>query len=144
MVGKPYDPSYYNEIQLLIERTGHTGDIIIIPGESGDNLKELYQNTKLFIFPSLIENSPNILLEAMMAGPPVLASSLPPMPEFCEQAAGYFNALDVSDMAEKIEALLNEPNRLNDLAERSQTQARKFSWNGFVNQVLHLINKSVG
>lgn len=136
LVGKPYSKSCYDEMQILIERIGLSGDVVLVPGESGDRLKELYQKAKLFVFPSLIENSPNILLEAMMAGAPIAASSLEPMPEFCSSAAEYFNPLDVSDMSQKMEALLGAPSRLFDLSERSHIQACKFTWDEFVHRVV--------
>ncbi len=143
LVGKPYSKSWYDETQILIERMGLSGHVVLVPGESGDRLKELYQKAKLFVFPSLIENSPNILLEAMMAGAPIAASTLAPMPEFCDRAAEYFNALDVSDMSQKMEALLGAPNRLFDLSERSHTQACKFTWDEFLRRVLSQIEIAV-
>ncbi len=143
LVGKPYSKSWYDETRILIERIGLSGDVVLVPGESGDRLKELYQKAKLFVFPSLIENSPNILLEAMMAGAPIAASSLAPIPEFCSSAAEYFNALDVSDMSQKMEALLGAPSRLFDLSERSHTQACKFTWDEFLRRVVLQIEIAV-
>lgn len=142
-VGKPYSKSCYDETQLLIERNGLSGDVVLVPGESGDRLKELYQKAKLFVFPSLIENSPNILLEAMMAGAPVAASRLAPMPEFCCSAAEYFNALDVVDMSQKMEVLLGSLSRLFDLSELSHTQACKFTWDEFVRRVVSQIEIAI-
>jgi glycosyltransferase involved in cell wall biosynthesis len=143
LVGKPYSKSCYDETRLIIESFGLSGDVVLVSGESGDRLKELYQKAKLFVFPSLIENSPNILLEAMMAGAPIAASSLAPMPEFCSSAAEYFNALDVSDMSQKMESLLVAPSRLVYLSERSHAQACKFTWDEFVRRVVLQIEIAV-
>ena len=123
-------------MKRLVRRLDLTGDVILIPGENKENLKELYQKTDLFVFPSLIENSPNILLEAMMAGAPVVTSNLAPMPEFCGNAAEYFNAMDTFDIARKIESTLENSDRLTDLRRRSCKQASKFSWDDFVSNVL--------
>jgi len=139
LVGKPQNKSCYEQTQMLIKQLGLSDGVIMVPGESSESLKELYQNTKLFVFPSLIENSPNILLEAMMAGAPVAASSLPPMPEFCGEAAEYFDALDVSSMVNKIEKLLADTKHLIDLSELSRTQARKFTWDAFVSDVMEYV-----
>jgi len=139
LVGKPQNKLYYEQIQMLIKQLGLSDTVILIPGESSESLKELYQNTKLFVFPSLIENSPNILLEAMMAGAPVAASSLSPMPEFCGTASEYFDALDVSSMASKIEKLLGDTKHLIDLSEQSHSQACKFTWDDFVSDVIEYV-----
>ena len=136
LIGKPYDDRCYQAMMLSIERLGLTGEVIVIPGLNGDELKEYYQNAKLFVFPSLIENSPNILLEAMAAGLPVISSDLAPMPEYCENAAEYFNPLDVSEMSQKIESLLMAPNRLTELKAKSSMQAEKYSWANFVASVV--------
>lgn len=135
LVGKPYNRAYYTETLSLIKRLGLFDSVLLIPGESSEHLKVLYQKAKLFVFPSLIENSPNILLEAMMAGTPVVTSDLPPMPEFCDGATEYFNALDASDMVGKLEQILDDSNHLADLSRRSRTQAGKFTWDDFVSRV---------
>jgi glycosyltransferase involved in cell wall biosynthesis len=137
LVGKPYSMSCYKEVQLKIERLGLVYDVILIPGENSENLRELYQNARLFVFPSLIENSPNILLEAMMAGVPVATSNLSPMPEFCGDAAEYFDALNVSEMSHKIELLLSDESRLSDLSQLSRMQATGFTWEEFVLNVVN-------
>ncbi len=136
LVGKPYSMSCYEQMQILVRRLELSGDVVLLPGEGKDNLRELYQNAKLFVFPSLIENSPNILLEAMMAGAPVATSSLLPMPEFCGDAAEYFDALDVSSMASTMESLLRDSRQLADLGNCSCPQASKFTWDEFVLKVI--------
>jgi len=143
LVGKPYSKSCYEKIQILISRLKLSTDVILLPGEGSDNLRELYQNTKLFMFPSLIENSPNILLEAMMAGAPVAASNLLPMPEFCGDAAEYFDPLDVPSMANKMESLLGDPKRLSELGEQSCPQASKFTWDEFFLSVKKQISMTI-
>jgi glycosyltransferase involved in cell wall biosynthesis len=144
LVGKPYSKSCYEQMQILIRRLELSGDVVLLPGEGNDNLRELYQNAKLFVFPSLIENSPNILLEAMMAGAPVAASNLLPMPEFCGSAAEYFDALDASSMANKMESLLGDSKHLSELSKRSCPQASKFTWDDFVLKVMKQVSMTIG
>ncbi|MBI5450732.1 MAG: glycosyltransferase family 4 protein [Gammaproteobacteria bacterium] len=136
LVGKPYSKACYEETRMLIERLGLSSDVILIPGEGRGRLRELYQSAKLFVFPSLIENSPNILLEAMMAGSPVATSSLRPMPEFSGDAAEYFDALDIYDMSKKMENLLCDTSRLTDLGKRAHIRACRFTWDDFVFRVV--------
>lgn len=144
LVGKPYDESYFQEIVSLIEHLELVSEVILIPGLSGDDLKEFYQQAKLFVFPSLIENSPNILLEAMAAGLPVASSNLAPMPEYCGNAADYFDALDVTEMSRHLELLLSDPDRLVELKDESRAQARKFSWDYFVADVVRHLRAVLG
>lgn len=143
LIGKPHDFGYFNEIITLIEKLGLAHDVILIPGLNSDQLKTFYRAAKLFVFPSLIENSPNILLEAMATGLPVAVSRLAPMPEYCENAAEYFNPLDVCEMSQKIELLLMSPSRLSILKGLSHVQASKFSWDHFVVEVIRQLEAAL-
>ena len=141
LVGKPDSRACFDETLLLIKRLDLGANVIVIPGECSDTLRELYQRTVLFVFPTLIENSPNILMEAMMAGAPVATGRLAPMPEFCGSAAIYFDALDVSNMTTVMSRLLESPSLLSDMREKSRQQASKFSWDEFVNSMAQHIYK---
>lgn len=144
LVGIPYSRSCYQRTRALIARRGLADNVIVSAGEDGDRLRELYQCAKLFIFPSLIENSPNILLEAMMAGAPVATGGLPPMPEVCGSAAEYFDPLDIASISASLEELLHDPPRLAALRLQSRKRASQFSWDSFVSVVVGLCEKVAG
>lgn len=136
LIGKPINKSYYDEVLALRSHLGLERDVIVIAGEYGERLRQIYQQTALFIFPTLIENCPNIMLEAMAVGAPVVASGLAPMPEFGGEAAEYFDPLDVSDMALKISTLLDNQIRLAEMKVNAVRQAKLFSWDTFVHDVM--------
>ncbi|MCX7144224.1 MAG: glycosyltransferase family 1 protein, partial [Proteobacteria bacterium] len=138
LVGKPADRRYFDEVLELRSRLGLDRDVVVISGVSGERLRHLYQRARLFVFPSLIENCPNILLEAMAAGAPVLASSLQPMPEFGGPAVEYFNPLDAEGMAQKIGMLLSSQKVVDEMKGNSTRQAQRFSWDLFVQEVVEL------
>lgn len=139
LVGKPHDIGCYKKIKKLVEKLNLINEVIIIPGEHKRNLKELYQQTSLFIFPSLIENCPNILLEAMMSGAPIVTSNLDPMPEFGGDAAVYFNATDILDISKTIEVILKDEEQIKILRHEATRQAAKYSWDHFVSKVLKYV-----
>ena len=142
LAGKPEDQSYYQEVTNLIQKLGLSNEAIVLPGVNDDCLREIYQGASLFVFPSLIENSPNILLEAMMAGAPVAASSLSPMPEFGGDAAEYFDALDTASISRSIESLLRNPVQRAEMRERSRARALKYSWDKFVANVVDICQRA--
>jgi glycosyltransferase involved in cell wall biosynthesis len=143
LVGKPYSLSCYEETRALIDHLNLADDVVLVPGLDWERLRDLYQLARLFVFPSLIENSPNILLEAMMAGAPVVASSLPPMPEFGGNAASYFDASDASSIAGTIEQFLGDSSALAGMRRRSREQALRFSWDSFVSAVTESCRSAV-
>jgi len=138
LVGRPYDGRYHREILAQCERLGLGDQVVINPGVDAQMLRTLYQRATLFVFPSMIENCPNILLEAMAAGAPVLASNQRPMPEFGGEAAVYFDPLDAPLLANKMEELANSRERLVHMSQRSAALARQYSWDNFVRRVLRL------
>jgi glycosyltransferase involved in cell wall biosynthesis len=138
IVGKPYDAKYFDEIKDLIHFSGLESRIHIIPGLGRTELESLYRDTSLFVFPSLIENSPNILLEAMAFGLPVLASNVDPMPEFGGNAISYFNGLSSNDLALRMVDLLSEESRVMELRVRAKVRSENYSWDAFTKNVVAL------
>lgn len=140
LVGKPSDEEYYRSIARQIADDQLQSDVVQIPGLRQEELRNLYQSAALFVFPSLIENSPNVLLEAMMAGAPVATSTLSPMPEFCDSAALYFDALSVDDIRNKMKVALLDHTLRQSLSSMSREQAKKYSWDTFVDQIAYQID----
>jgi len=143
LVGKPHERAYFNELSHLRDELRLRDAIVMIPGESGVRLREIYQQSKLFVFPSLVENSPNSILEAMAAGAPVLASNVEPMPEFGGAAARYFEAGDAAALALQVAALLNDPAELEAMRARSRGRAGAFSWDAFVRGVVDICRETL-
>lgn len=136
LVGGPYDKAYFDDMVRLGEKLGLRSGIVFVAGEQGDRLRQLYQRAKLFIFPSLVENSPNSLLEAMAAGVPVIAGNIEPMREFCGAAARYFDVLDESGLSMLIARLVDDAVALNEMSSLSRERAQTYSWDAFVSDVV--------
>jgi glycosyltransferase involved in cell wall biosynthesis len=141
LVGLPWDGEYHRQVLARADQPDLRGSVVVVPGAGGSALATLYENARLFAFPSLVENSPNILLEALAHGAPVAASSLEPMPEFGGDAARYFDALDPHSIARTIvdmlEATASEGARA-EQALRARAQAAHFTWDRFTARVVAL------
>lgn len=136
MVGRSYDRRYYREIRALTSQLGLNKQVVIEPGKDTASIRALYHRATLFLFPSMIENCPNILLEAMASGAAVLASNQPPMPEFGGDGAVYCDPLDVHGMTRSMESLLNDSGRRKRMGERAAVLAQRYSWEEFVGRVI--------
>lgn len=108
---------------------------------SDNELKYLYQNSSLFLFPSFYEGFGIPPLEAMALGCPVIASNTSSLPEVLNDAAAYFNPFDVDDMAHQIQVLLNDNEQLATLKEKGYRQAARYSWHKSAEQLYKLIQK---
>lgn len=138
IVGKPYDKKYFEELIDLIGRLGLQERVRIIPGVDRANLASLYQNASLFVFTSLIENSPNILLEAMAYSLPIVASNVDPMPEFGADGVRYYEAQSATDLANKMSSLLSDPESALGLGQRARLRAEEYSWDNFTRSVVEI------
>jgi glycosyltransferase involved in cell wall biosynthesis len=104
-----------------------------------DKIDALYKEADLFIFASTCENMPNILIEAMKAGLPILCSKYGPMPEILKDAGVYFDPLNPTDIADKLEYMLNDENLRNSLALKSHKIAKNFTWGDCAKQTFQFI-----
>lgn len=138
IIGKAYDAEYFNGIKSMIGWLGIEKRVLIIPGADRAILDRYYRNASLFVFTSLIENSPNILLEAMSYGLPILAGNIEPMPEFGANGVHYFDVMSSTDLADKMNELLTNPDIASKLGRRAKVRASDFSWDSFTGSVVRM------
>ncbi len=93
---------------------------------SDDQIVGLYQNARLFVYPSLYEGFGFPPLEAMACGCPVVASNTSSLPEALGSAAVYSDTRNINDLADTISKALNEPRTVR--ARARAEQIKKFTW----------------
>jgi len=111
-----------------IMRLGLQNDVILTGNIDYQELPAVYAHAKLNIFASTCENCPNILLEALGAGRPLLVSNVQPMPEFGGDAVVYFDPFDPEDFARQLLAIIDLPEELDRLGRLAAKQAEKYDW----------------
>lgn len=117
---------------------------VIFTGYVSDGqLRWLYENCAAYVFPSLSEGFGLPGLEAMTHGAPVVSSNATCLPEVYGTAAHYFDPLSVSDMAEKIDQVLDNPQLRNNLVARGAAQIKKYSWWHMAEQTLGVYEASL-
>lgn len=76
---------------------------VVITGRFDDDIKiKLYSTFNYFVFPTLAEGFGIVLIEAMLAGLPVLCSDLEVLKEVGENYPVYFKTGDSEDLAQKL------------------------------------------
>lgn len=91
-------------------------------------LRALYENAAVFIFPSLYEGFGIPPLEAMLCGCPVVASNASSIPEICGAAAHYFDPRNPNEMLAAIQYVIQDDVYRNALIERGHQRAELFTW----------------
>ena len=115
----PDRSQYARTVQDEIERLGMRNDVLLTGPVAHHALPSLYRNALINIFASECENCPNIMLEALASGRPLLASCREPMPEFGGDAAIYFDPSSPQELAEKLESIIDDPARMAELSGKA-------------------------
>lgn len=138
LVGKSFDDQYTESLKTLILNKGMNDRVVFFGHIPYEELPYFYGLCQLFVYPSTCENCPNILIEAMACGAPILASNIEPMPEICQDAAIYFDPFNPKDIAEKIKTVLTDHNVIQKLRQLSPKRARCFSWEETAKETLRV------
>lgn len=93
-----------------------------------EQLHALYAEADAFVFASSCENLPNILIEAMASGLPILSSNRGPMPEVLGDAGWYFDPYSETSIADAIVAAIDDPESRQQRAMRAFEAAKQYSW----------------
>lgn len=112
----------------LARKNGLENQIVIVGPIAYAELPAAYHHAAVNLFASSCENCPNILLEALGAGRPVLSSTVMPMPEFGGDAVGYFVPTDPTSIRDEIIRVLRDEPRRHELAAAAVRRSADFDW----------------
>jgi glycosyltransferase involved in cell wall biosynthesis len=137
----PERPQYAQRVRDEIDRLGLQKDVLMTGPVPHDRLPALYQNAKINIFASECENCPNIMLEALASGRPLLASNRPPMPEFAGDAAVYFDPASPRELADMLISIIDDPVRLAELSSKAKDRSQRYDWKQAARQTWDVISR---
>lgn len=106
-----------------------------------EEVSDFYKKSDIFVFASTCENMPNILVEAMSSGLPIISSSYPPMPEFLKESGLYFNPEDIDSLQTSLESLILDPKRRTIISIDSYEASLKFTWEKCADQTFDYLAK---
>jgi glycosyltransferase involved in cell wall biosynthesis len=107
------------------------------------DLRAVYRNAHLFVFPSLSEGFGLPPLQAMACGVPVVASAIPALQEVLADAAYFVDPLDVRSIASGLlAAATDEPLRAR-LVAAGRRQAERYTWEETARRTLTVYRTTV-
>ena len=106
-------------------------------------LKYLYSNARLFVFPSLHEGFGLPLLEAFANDCPVVCSNNTALPEVAGDAAIYFDPLSAESMKGAVELVLNNTQLQEELKIKGRQRLTKFTFDQCVQNTLKVYQSVV-
>jgi glycosyltransferase involved in cell wall biosynthesis len=108
-----------------------------------EELPAIYKNYDFAIFASSCENLPNIVLETMASGLPLLSSDIGPMPDIIKDGGIYFNPVSIEDIKEKLLEGINNPTRLLNKAIIAKQIALNYSWENTAKETIAYLTEIV-
>lgn len=94
----------------------------------GKPLQDLYNTSKIFVFPSLRENFPIVLLEAMEAGCAIITSDIDSCREVIGDAGMTTPAASARHLKDALNQLMGNEAEIHHLQELALNRVREFEW----------------
>lgn len=117
-------------IRNRIEFTGYVTD---------EMLEKLYNNAKVFIYPSLYEGFGIPPLEAQACGCPVVCSNATSLPEVCGNSVLYCDPYNINDISAKIKMVLDDEKLQRNLIAKGFENIKRFSWEASSKKIIEII-----
>ncbi|MCK9582129.1 MAG: glycosyltransferase family 4 protein [Endomicrobiales bacterium] len=119
--------------------TNDKNNNIVYVGYVDDNqLKSLYQESELFIYPSLYEGFGLPPLEAMCCGTPVIVSNTSSLPEVCGDAAIYVDPENTEQISDAINNILCNADMRKKMIMKGKERVLHFNWDDAAKNVIHI------
>ena len=141
IAGGNSNQEYYARLQQMA-----AGDdrIQFIGYVKGAVIQELYSNAYMFLLPSNLEGMANTLLEAMSYGSCCLVSDIPENTEVTGDLTEIFPKGDVNALREKMQALLDDPARVEEMKSRTADYILDhYNWDVVVEQMLRIYHGDI-
>lgn len=129
---------FYSRLEEKVKKMKLDKNIIFTGSVSDEELFSFYKNAEALILPSLMEGFGLPGLEAMQAGCLVLASDIPVFKEIYQDAAFYFDPLEVEAMHATILKVLQNKKEFALFIEKGKKQITKFSWEKMADKTLKI------
>jgi len=128
------------EEKILLKRLKAYDNIEFIGRAYDTNKKQFISKAKFLIMPSRFEGQPIVALEAASMGKPVIVSDIPELRWVVEAGFGIsFKSEDATDLAEKINFLLQRDDLITEMGKRGIEYAKQFTWDRIAEKYEHYL-----
>ena len=128
VVGAGENRDYF---EMLAKNLGIARSVDFVGGRYGEELRDSYKDASIFVLPSLNDNHPLVILEAMACGLPVVSTTVGNIPAIVEDGkTGFLVAPgDSNALAKKVIHLLDNPEQSKTLGSAGREKvSREFDW----------------
>jgi glycosyltransferase involved in cell wall biosynthesis len=120
---------YKRKMVRLTERLNVSDRILWLGPVAPAEMAWCFANASLVVTTSRAEACPNTVLEAMARGALIVSGNNPPMPEFLQESAFYYEPGNPASLAEQLaSALVAAPDVAGRMREEAARRASEFTW----------------
>jgi glycosyltransferase involved in cell wall biosynthesis len=113
---------------LLEAAHGLSANVTFTGYVQGAALQDLYDSARIFVFPSLQENFPTVLMEAMDAGCAVITTSADGCAEVTNGAGIGVTPGSPVEIRDALQRLIANPTEIDRLSQLSRERIKQLSW----------------
>jgi glycosyltransferase involved in cell wall biosynthesis len=135
---------YAQRVRDTIRRLGLEHEVILTGAIRHDQVSDLAKRATLNVFLSSCENCPNVLLELLLIGRPLLVSNKQPMPELGGPRLDYVDPDDPPAIASAIARLLGDPQHSAAVADAAAQRSGLYTWERAGNATWNAILRCAG
>lgn len=139
----PHHPHQTPVLESLVISRGLRAFVYFSGAVATEDLPAIYQQARVFVMPSLYEGFGLPVLEAMVAGIPVLCSDRASLPEVAGSAALFHDPEDEMGWAQQLERILTDPALRHSLIQAGRARVEFFSWQRMAQELLCLLEAMV-
>lgn len=126
-------------LEKKVEELGLSGTIIFHGWVAREKLPSFYQNAEMFILPSSDEGMPNVVLEAMASGLPIITTLVPGSTELVGNGENGMLVTDRTDLAPVIRDFLDNREKWQEMGRASLERSKKFDWAEIAGEYTNLV-----
>ena len=123
----------------ILKKARENKNIIFKQNLNQSELITLYQEAKVFVYPSFYEGFGIPPVEAMACGTPLIVSEYSAMQEVCLDGALYIDPQNIEDIKEKIQMLLSDKDLQKRLIKNGLKRAKLFNWKYIAKEHIDII-----
>lgn len=124
------EPDEPDRLNGLVRKLGLVQSVTFVGSIPNDRVPEYLAASDIFVLPSLSEGFGIVLLEAMAAALPIVATNVTGIPSIIREGV---NALlveprNAAQIADKVTILLNDPELRHRMSENNRLMVQKYAW----------------
>lgn len=132
------------QLMALLEQLGLADDVEFLGWVAEAELAAVLRGATAYVCPSHFEGFGMPVLDAMLAGVPVVCSDIPVLREVGGDAVSYADSSDPDDLGQAIDALVGDAAERSRLVARGVERAKQFTWRNAAESVARSYELALG